>query len=170
MKGGLSMNNLEYKILNYCYEKSNRQRVNIYEFCEEQYNYLNDLSKKFVQEEIELTPEEFEAIITQIYEVLKLSIREEGCSLVITHYIVQLAADCAYEKINLAWCLDKLYYLATYMDKNVTRKYADDILYIQEQLYKKFQIQEDYFGYLNRKAKIKTLSRVGKTHNRKEKN
>lgn len=157
------MNNLEYKFLNWLNQKQNHEAFDIHQFSQEQYEHLNELSKKILKEELGLSSLEFEKILTQIYNVLKLRITDREWNVVITHYLYRLSADCVleFQKIDLNWCLDKLFYLVTWTEKKVTRKYADDLLYIQDQLYEQFEIQETFLEKEKRKARTFSLSFIG---------
>lgn len=159
-QGGI-MNDLHYKALNYLYQKSGHTTLNVKTLCDEQYEGFTEHSIKAIGKPMALKKEEFDAIITEINEVLKLYLTARECNVAITHYLIKLLEDCILSKqdIDLSWSLDKLYYLAgaTFMEKRIS---GEVISYIQDRLYKKFEIDETLASKTIRKIKTKASSKA----------
>jgi len=153
------MNKMQYKLRNYYFKKSGHKKENLKPFIEEEYQQLEIISQKFLEENLYFSKQEFAKLITGIYDVLKLSLHTNEFYRVIEHYIYLIVQDCAYERetIDMAWWLDKIYYLGTYPEPEIKEILVRDIPYIQDSLYQKFHIEETFVDKMNRRSKIKSL-------------
>lgn len=146
-----NMNKVQYKLVKSFYkrktiQKKHLQQENLETYIEEQYQHLNEISQKEINETLKITYNQFRLLITAIYKVLKQRITIETFYKVADDYLSLLIADCILEniQIDLNYCLEKLDYLALYQDKKITGTYIEDIPLIEQKLERNIRTRHKY--------------------------
>jgi len=163
------MNNLQYRIMSYLHEKSGREEIDLDELNESVFNFFEEYENKCSYLKLDVSKEEFLVILTGIYSVLKIKISNKEFCDVLLYYLKLIIADNVIEsrKITAKWCVDKLFYLALYRNNSetkgsdVTYKFKNDILYIQDILYKEFNFDESLMEKVSRKVYTNFMSSLG---------
>lgn len=163
------MNNLQYRIMSYLHKKSGKEEINLDELNDSVFNYFEECKMKYSNLELDISKEEFFVVLTGIYNVLKMKISNEQFIDVLFYYLKLVIADgvLANNKITAKWFVNKVYYLALYRfdsgkkGADITCKFKDDILYIQDILYKEFSFDESLKGKVSRKVYTNFMSSLG---------
>ena len=113
-----------------------------YEYGSQVYNY-----------NIEITKEDFQGVFSSIYDVLRFRIDDEDFRKLSEHYLELLIADARDgDFVDTKWLIDHVWYLYMGMQDEInTEKYRDCILFIQDKLTKKFNIEENLKEKIDRK-------------------
>ena len=127
--------------------------------------FLNDLYLQYEREsellhfKLEINQEEFQEMFNIIYKTLSLKINEKEIKLVCTHYLRLLFADAKQgEIVDKNWAIEHIWYLYVgILKKELTNKYKDSILLIQESLVETFLISENTPQKFIRKIRTKNM-------------
>lgn len=148
------MNRITYFFLNKLYDcKTLNQK-----YIEYLYNYYEQESQ-LLHYSMDISKEDFEDIFKVIYDTLRLRIDEESFSKVCEHYLKLLISDAVDGNIvDTNWFIQHVWYLCVGISNTVDiKEYNDCILFIQENLIKKFNIKESTKEKLSRKIYTKFL-------------
>ena len=127
--------------------------------------FLNDLYLQYEREsellhfKLEINQEEFQEMFNIIYKTLSLKINEKELESVCNHFLRLLFIDAKKgEIVDKNWAIDHIWYLyAGILKKELTNKYKDNILLIQESLVEKFLISENISQKFVRKIRTKNM-------------
>lgn len=159
------MNNLQCKVMNYIYEKANKEELDLEKLNDEFFEYLEKF--KLYYPEPSFSKEEFFLLISSVYSVFKLKI-DNGLFLErMDTYVKLLLADILDGRlVDIKWCIDKLFYFALARGQSIevneaVSKIKNDIIYIQDMLYKEFAIGESIKDKVGRKIYTNYMIRLG---------
>ena len=150
------MNALIYTLLN----KTNEYRILDDEFLNALYEYYLKSSKKF-DFEVQIDQENFNTIFSTIYDILRFRISDEEFQIVIEHYLKLLVADARDGSIvDNKWCVDHLWYLCVGIKDRVNHEnYNECIIFIQNKLIEKLNVQENLKEKVSRKIYTRYFSK-----------
>ena len=150
------MNALIYTLLN----KTNEYRILDDEYLNKLYEYYLNSSIKF-DFELNLDEEDFNIIFSTIYDVLRFRISDEEFQIVIEHYLKLLVADARDGSfVNNKWCINHLWYLCVGLRNNINyENYNDCIIFIQNKLIEKLNVQENLKEKVTRRIHTRFLSK-----------
>lgn len=142
------MNYLTYNILNKINKTEELDNIHI----EDLYDFYIK-PQPYKEYKINISKEDFEKLISSIYDVLRFYINSQEFREVTTHYVKLLVADAMDgNKVDINWAINHIYYLTVGLSNKLkTDKYKDSIIFIQDKLMKEFSIQETLKEKINRK-------------------
>ena len=161
----INMNGLQYKIMNSMYQKSGKVELDLERLNDEFFEYLDKFSKYFTGPNF--SKDEFLIVIMGVYNVLKLKIDDDMFLERLDTYVRLLLADVIDRHyVDVKWCVDKLFYFVLAKGNSlevnkVTGKIKNDILYIQNMLYKEFSIKEYPYDRFSRKIYTRYMTNLG---------
>jgi len=160
------MNKLQYKVISSMYNKAEKEELDLEGLNNELFEYL-DGKFKFCCKEISFSKEEFYLLISNVYNIFKLKL-DNGLFLErMDTYVKLILADVLDGRlVDIKWCVDKLFYFALASGDSIDVKVAvskikNDIIYIQDILYKEFSLNETVMDKVSRKVYTKYMSRIG---------
>lgn len=148
------MNKVEYNLLNKLYDK----RILDQKYLEGLYRFYKTGSRVY-NYQINISKTEFEKILNTIYDVLRFRINDDKFKIVSDHYVILLMADAKDgHNVDANWFIDHIYYMCVGIKKKIkVNKYKDCIPFIQQELIKEFNIEENLKEKVSRKIYTKFM-------------
>lgn len=143
------MNDYEYSLLSLLDKKAKREiDTNIIEELKASYFEKSRILKC----QNSLSEEDFNLIISTIFNILKLSLTDEEIKKACEEYLTLLLADGVDDiTIDVNWAINHLFYLCVIADKKTKEKVKDYITYLQNKLIKIYKIKETSREKMKRK-------------------
>ena len=134
------MNDYEYSLLSLLDKKAKREiDTNIIEELKASYFEKSRILKC----QNNLSEEDFNLIISTIFNTLKLSLTDEEIKKACENYLTLLLADGVDDLvIDVNWAINHLFYLCVIADKKTKEKIKNYITYLQNKLFKIYKLKE----------------------------